>query len=396
MKKRFKILILLTIIAVIVFEIIKHYLLKIDLSNHQVLEIEKCPACYGDDLCSEFIHGNIELTTNQNFWTSVLFNAKNVYFGLYKGQNVVLKKLAHTDELELFDQKLCEITPSVSPKRCDDAARNIRLLASLWASNHHDSIDYSLLKANIPPEIETFSCVRSQELIDFLYRKKKHWKAEHFLTLSFVNPEPLIVTAFPYEEGWPFPKYFGACGRWSIFEYVGQSLTNYLNNSKKTTINYVTKARLALQVLQLAFQMMHNDPILYLTDWSLDNFAVSKVLEVKLIDLENIVLVNRSMIKIIQAPGWNIDHHSVAFGCEKEQNCFSYSLEDLCSHSISDHNIFGACQGILLPLLKDGMPSELQANFPLLPRFLQECAWPSYPGGRIEAAEQLIDILKRI
>ena len=384
MKKRFKVLILLTIIAVIVFEIVK-YLLKIDLSNHKVLEIEKCPACYGDDLCPEFIHGNIEIS-NQNFWT-VVFNAKNVYFGLYKGHDVVLKKLAHTKELETFDRKLCELTPSISP-RCDNAARNIRLLASLWDHHHHDSIEYSLLKANLPPEIETFSCVRSQELIYFLNRKK-HWKAEHFLTLSFVNPEPLIVTAFPYDEGWPFPKYYGACGRWSIFEYVGQSLTNYLSKT------YVTKARLALQVLQLAFRMMHNDPILYLTDWSLDNFAVSKVLELKLIDLENIVLVNRSMIKIIQAPGWNIDHHSVAFGCEKE-HCFSYSLEDLCSHSISDHNVFGACQGILLPLLKDGMPSEIQVNFPLLQRFLQECAWPSYPGGRIEAAEQLIDILKRI
>ena len=248
MKKRFKVLILLTIIAVIVYEIVKYHL-KIDLSNHKVLEIEKCPACYGDDLCPELIHGNIEIT-NQNFWTTVLFNAKNVYFGLYKGRGaVVLKKLAHTDELETFDRKLCEITPSISP-RCDNAARNIRLLASLWAPNHHhnhDSIDYSLLKANVPPEIETFSCVRSQELIDYLYQKK-HWKAEHFLTLSFVNPEPLIVTAFPYEEGWPFPKYYGACGRWSIFEYVGQSLTNYL--SKKTT--YITKARLALQVTTMS------------------------------------------------------------------------------------------------------------------------------------------------
>ena len=51
-----------------------------------------------------------------------------------------------------------------------------------------------------------------------------------------------------------------------------------------------TKARLALQVIQMAIKMTHNDPILYLTDWSLDNFAVSNVNEVKLIDLEHIIL----------------------------------------------------------------------------------------------------------
>ena len=105
-------------------------------------------------------------------------------------------------------------------------------------------------------------------------------------------------------------------------------------------------------------------------------------------------LVNRSIIKDIKAPGWNVEHHSVSFGCE-EKKCFSYSIQDLCSHSISDHNIFGACNEILKPLLQD-IPAETLVSFPLLQRFLEECAWPSQPFARMEAANQLIEILKQI
>ena len=68
---------------------------------------------------------------------------------------------------------------------------NVRILASHWAS-YHDTIDYSTLKPNLPPEIETFACMKSQSLINFLTGGKQHLKPEHFLTMAFINPEPLI------------------------------------------------------------------------------------------------------------------------------------------------------------------------------------------------------------
>ena len=196
--------------------------------------------------------------------------------------------------------------------------------------------------------------------------------------------------AFPSDEDWPFPNYHGACGRFAVFEYVGKSLNNYFSYP------WVQRARLTLQILQMAQKFTFNEAIgLYLTDWHLDNFAVTETLQVKLIDLENIILVNRTMLENTKAPGWNVEHHSVAFGCEN-MDCFSYSIEDICTHYISDHNIFGVCQGIVKPFLLKSIPQDIKRTFPLLERLAHECAWPSTPGGRLEAAKQLIEILKLI
>ena len=365
---------------------------SINLKDPLVLDIPKCPACFGENLCPQFLKGNIVLTN----WTRItllskMFNAKNTYFGRYHEVPVILKKLAHNHELDSLDKKLCKILEKNGG--CENVGTNIRMIANLWMSPVPNSnLDYHKVKSNTPEEIETFQCVKSQEMVDFLMKRTLtyHIKHEHFLFMAFINPEPLIAMAFPAAENWPFPEYYGACGRFSVFEDVGKSLNNYISSS------WSKRARLALQVLQMALKFTFNDPIgLYLTDWNLDNFAVSENLHVKLIDLENIILVNRTMIKITKAPGWNVDHHSVAFGCEKE-DCFSYSVEDICSHYVSDHNVFGACFGVIKPLLQKYVPDEIRATHPLLERLINECTWPSNPGGRLEAAKQLIDILKQI
>ena len=179
-----------------------------------------------------------------------------------------------------------------------------------------------------------------------------------------------------------FNRYFGACGRFAVFEDAGQPLESFKKSS------WTVRARLSLQILKLAQKMSEHLVLsLYLTDWSIDNFAVSKHLEVKLIDLEDIVIVNKTLIEAVKAPGWDIEHHSVAFGCEHK--CFSYSVSDLCSHRTSDHNYFGACF-VIAKLLSNDAPD------PMTKRLVQECTWPSNPGGRIEAALQLINQLEQV
>ena len=49
----------------------------------------------------------------------------------------------------------------------------------------------------------------------------------------------------------------------------------------------------------------------------------------------------QSQVRDAGAPGWNIPHTSASYGCS---DCFSFSVEDLCSHETSDHNYFGVCQ----------------------------------------------------
>ena len=126
-----------------------------------------------------------------------------------------------------------------------------------------------------------------------------------------------------------------------------------------------------------------------------------------MIDLEHTVLVNRSHIREIAAPGWDVQHSSTLMLNENDIDGdvpFSYSLQDLCTHEISDLNIFGACQWILSsPSTKSAKGllfdvSDIQDKYPLLPKLLKECIRPTrlVPGSREEAAEMLIDILKQI
>ena len=129
----------------------------------------------------------------------------------------------------------------------------------------------------------------------------------------------------------------------------------------------------------------------------------------RVIDLEHVVLVNRSHIREIAAPGWDVQHSSSFIldenDVENGEIRFNYSLQDLCTHEISDLNIYGACQWILSSppsshlgkgLLFD--VSDVQDKYPLLPKLLKECSRPSrlVPGAREEAANMLIDILKEI
>ena len=128
---------------------------------------------------------------------------------------------------------------------------------------------------------------------------------------------------------------------------------------------------------------------------------------VRVVDLEHTVLVNRSLIREIAAPGWDVQHSSSSMVNEDDIDSepqFSYSLQDLCTHEISDLNLFGACQWILsTPSPKYGKSllhdvSDVQDKHPLLPKLIRECSHPSrlVPGTREEAVDMLIDILRQI
>ena len=128
---------------------------------------------------------------------------------------------------------------------------------------------------------------------------------------------------------------------------------------------------------------------------------------VRVVDLEHSVLVNRSHIREIAAPGWDVQHSSSFIANEDDLDSepkFSYSLQDLCTHEISDLNLFGACQWILsTPSSKYGKSllhdvSDVQDKYPLMPKLIRECSRPSrlVPGAREEAVDTLIDILRQI
>ena len=110
-------------------------------------------------------------------------------------------------------------------------------------------------------------CTDTQEMMDYLVRKPQQRgkiSLENVLSLLLINPEPLVLATFTASEGWPFPNYYGSCGRVAFVEDSGNPLTHFYDRP------FVVRAKLAIQILEIATALSdkHNHLSLYLTDWS--------------------------------------------------------------------------------------------------------------------------------
>ena len=51
--------------------------------------------------------------------------------------------------------------------------------------------------------------------------------------------------AFPSEEGWKVPRFFGSCGRLAVVEFAGRRLSEF------GLASFELRARLSLQLMQV-------------------------------------------------------------------------------------------------------------------------------------------------
>lgn len=105
-----------------------------------------------------------------------------------------------------------------------------------------------------------------------------------------ICPRIPVSQIIPREEGWPVPRYVGACGRVVVEEYVGETLTSFWNAP------WLSRAGFALRLLAAAdnFTNSHKDFRFYLTDVSPDNVAVGASGDVYFVDLENVVILDKN------------------------------------------------------------------------------------------------------
>jgi len=388
------------------------YALPVKLELESLIETEKCPSCFGENLCDSIRSGELEPLGISKWTVSKLFNAKNVYYARWKTKNVtvVLKKLGHNNELEDLDKAVCDIVGEGTNCDIKDAMNKMTkdltkpkidirgLLEGKMAIN---TLNLDKLKG-----ISQFSdkdglqCTSNQEKLDYLISRCLHHPSRphlhHLLTLLLLNQEPIISMAFPSVQAWPFPQYFGSCGRLAVFEYVGPTLAEY--HSAK----WGTRAGLAYKLMVMARHLTSNKLGLgiYPTDWSADNIAVDEEGRVVIVDAENVIVVNQTRVRNVAAPGWDVVHTADGHVCP---DCFSFSVEDLCSHAKADHNYHGVCQGLLAvdpysPSLPGGLlhsiPAQVLDKYPQLPSLLAQCGRPSAAGGRMEAGGKLTEMLK--
>ena len=311
-----------------------------------------------------------------------------------------MKKLGHDSEFQTLDEKICRL----SGKKAGycHPAHYIKALA-LQFKKEPSSLDYAKLN-EIDLGTEILSCSRSQRLVDLLVSRAAFHESgvasvENVLTMLMLNPEPLLFMAFDPEEGWPFPKYLGSCGRIAIFEDKGRQTM-----AEAYFKPWDFRAKVARNLLKMAVKFIDNEDrvAIYMTDWSSDNLAVDKYGDVTIVDGEGVVLVDKKLVEDTKAPGWDVKHANDL--CHGK---FCFHPEDLCTHKDSDLNLLGVCAGFLAnaPFNRDlphgllhGIPSEVSRRHPLLSRLVEECARPTnkHPGGRFEAAQEILEILRHL
>ncbi|KAG8193338.1 hypothetical protein JTE90_022968 [Oedothorax gibbosus] len=209
---------------------------------------------------------------------------------------------------------------------------------------------------------------------------------------SLLNPEAIILQAFPQAEGWPFPFYYGSCGRVIVEEYAGKTLSHYEDSSWEQRID------ISYQLLLIAQTLTENASnfSLYMTDVTMDNFAVRSDGTVLLIDVESIVIVDR----LANKEGQNTKiHHSKGEFCK---DCLNFSFEDLCGSYQSDHNYYAICKGLLVPgsyFSSKGFLHSIPENINIqtkLSYLVQECASPSETNNRFKVLPKLLQVMKSL
>lgn len=159
----------------------------------QLMELHKCPACYGVSACHN-IHKIDLLWNDVNAIISYLFGVKNVFFGTYNQSKVVLKKLAHSSELEALDVTLCNKLHSEYP-------------CSILVPLDRYMIDfYDLIRKTIASDFSQDDTSRLRlcptldhldELFYNVHLNNKYINPTQYLinlwTLISINPEPLIL-----------------------------------------------------------------------------------------------------------------------------------------------------------------------------------------------------------
>lgn len=355
----------MTIVFVISFYI--SLLLFGDFKTPRVMyltELDRCPACYGVNVCPA-LYSN-QITLESHTWSSI-FNVKNIYYGYTKTKRrIVLKKLAHSSELKDFDSKLCSYW---------NLKKTCKPMNLLNVSNLDEKIinlvEYNLTTPVMEPRKGLILCPYPYSIYDLVNQgiaeRNGNYNSEmlNVWTMLKINPEPIILQTLSKSQGWPVPAYGGVCGRLEVVGYEGEPLSDLLH------IAWHRKLKHARKILDAAmdFTFKHDRFRFYIMDWSTDNIVANERDEVTFVDLEDVIILDKHI-----SPKKDLPHWYQRYIHDIDGPGFVFSIENMCKHHLSDHNIWAACyvlageEAYLYPI-----PSQVNASRPHLDKLLNKC-----------------------
>lgn len=376
------------------------------LKTESFLQTDKCPACFGHSICVALKSERIQLTG----WSKVrlldIVNIKNVHTArhLDNDDQIMIKKLAHDKEYENIDEKICR--DANRPKGCD-VARILHITNTGDQIKRLGLLPEHLVKTNHMFACPTYSLI--DRVLTFYQEKLTSDKDQYFTrdklqiyATALINPEPLMLQTFPAYDGWPFPKYYGACGRYIAVSYEGEPLQNFFYEP------FHKRADIAYQIMKMADKLTNAGEqfILYWTDLNFENFVVDSSGKVTLVDLEDIIVVDRDAVaRTKPKKGWDELYQSSFDHCDGK-NCLTFDPDALCNHVNSDHNYYAACRNILSEYANEpslGLMGGLLHDMPNyakddwdLEHMLHECTHGSTSEGRMKIKDQLIEGFKNL
>lgn len=165
--------------------------------NH-LTELHKCPICFGTSAC-EYSHEVDIILNDLHSIFSYYLGVKNVFFGSFNENKVVLKKLAQSSELNEFDKMLCENANSSHV-----CSFNIPVKDSIFNINFREliekqvSLDFerdNFNRLSLCPSVEHLN-----NLLRYVYQNNKDIDPKvldiNIWTLTVLNPEPLILQVY--------------------------------------------------------------------------------------------------------------------------------------------------------------------------------------------------------
>jgi len=224
----------------------------------------------------------------------------------------MLKRLGSSRDIALWEEQICTLARQT--RGCDVSKAAVKALmasGSGWLTSYVAGM--SGLTACPTERLLEKVMDRYKEKLDAINLSARE-RIQLILTIM-LNQEPVIFQTFPQSEGWPFPAYIGACGRFVAVESGFRPLLDFYEAS------WSVRASLALKLLLIAKMFTDNKSQygLYWTDIGYDTFAVREVsLDVVVVDGRNIMVVDLYQIKEDQKRNWDHPLHSHVDDCAKK------------------------------------------------------------------------------
>ncbi|KAI5621200.1 deleted in autism-related protein 1 isoform X1 [Silurus asotus] len=284
------------------------------------LGLDKCNACVGTSICKKLYKEQIRFERWLDPQLHFSSDNRTSYEAIYTDDSetwrpVVLSRLVSPDLHQLADESICISAGKRKSCSIEAVLRATPRFQNLANSN---ILLHSMVQGLVSPMLRC----PSQRLLNRIVRRyfevadvgsvqMKHFTTKDKLRLLYtmaVNQQPLILQMFPGNEGWPFPRYHGSCGR--LMVWAG---CRPLRSLYQSALAHRSDA--AYQILHITQSLTSNSLHfrLYYTSVSEDIFGIAEDGRLFIMDASTIGIID--LQEGFHTEADQHDNHTDVFSC---------------------------------------------------------------------------------